>query len=84
MACGLPTVASRVGGTPEILQDTYSGYLVKSRDVDQLASRISGLAADSELRTKMGAHGRRFVERYYSWNQIAKRMIPIYESALAR
>ena len=83
MACGLPTVASRVGGTPEILEDAYSGYLVKPKDVDQLTLRISELVADSELRAEMGSRARQFVERYHNWTHIASRMIPIYEASLS-
>ena len=83
MACGLPTVASRVGGTPEILEESYSGYLVRPKDVDQLVLRISQLVADARLRAEMGSRARQFVERYSDWSDIAKRMIPIYEIALS-
>jgi len=83
MACGIPTVASRVGGTPEILQDGYTGYLVEPRSIDQLASRVSSLTADSKLRAKMGSRARRFVERYYSWKRVAERVVRVYESTIA-
>ena len=82
MACGKATVASRVGGTPEILQDGDTGYLVEPRSVEQLVFRISTLIADSDLRTKMGYSARSFVERYYSWEQIARQMTAVYECAL--
>jgi glycosyltransferase involved in cell wall biosynthesis len=82
MACGKPTVASRVGGTCEILQDGYTGFLVEPRNVDELVSRISTLVDDSNLRTEMGGRARKFVEKYYSWNQIATQISAIYEDVL--
>jgi len=82
MACGKPTVASKVGGTPEILQDGDTGYLVQPRDMDQLVSRISRLLADPKLRAKMGRRARDFAERYYSWAEIARQMTTVYENAL--
>jgi glycosyltransferase involved in cell wall biosynthesis len=82
MACGLPNVASNVGGTSEILQDGKTGYLVEPRNVGQLISRISNLVANPELRLQMGREARLFIERYYSWNRIARKLSIIYEDVL--
>lgn len=82
MACGIPTVASRVGGTPEVLEDGFTGCLVEPRNVVQLASRISMLVADPKLRATMGSRARRFVERYCRWDQVARQLTAIYEGAL--
>jgi glycosyltransferase involved in cell wall biosynthesis len=79
MACGIPTVVSRVGGNPEILQDRETGYLVEPRDLEQLVSRISRLVTDEKLRARIGSHARRFVETYHRWDQIALQMSAIYE-----
>ena len=83
MACGIPTVASRVGGTSEILQDGDTGFLVEPRNVDELVSRISTLVADSNLRLEMGGRARKFIERYYSWNQVAAQLSAIYQDVLS-
>ena len=82
MACGLPNVASRVGGTTEILEDGYAGFLVEPGNVNQLADRTSELVADSKLRARMGSRARRFVEHYYRWGQIAKQLVRVYENVL--
>jgi len=82
MACGIPTVASRVGGTSEILQDGDTGFLVEPRNVDELVSRISTLVADSNLRLEMGGRARKFIERYYSWNQVAAQLSVVYQDVL--
>ncbi len=84
MACGIPTVASNVGGIPEILQDGKTGFLVEPRNVDQIVSCISKLVINVELRERMGHHARAFIEKYYSWNQIARQMSEIYEDFLIR
>jgi glycosyltransferase involved in cell wall biosynthesis len=61
MACGVPSVASRVGGTPEILADGETGFLVEPKNTKQLSSRISALACDYKLRATMGKRARGFV-----------------------
>ena len=82
MACGVPNVATRIGGTPEILHDADTGYLVEPKNVGELVSRISKLVADPELRTRMGCRARGFVEKYYSWDQVGRQLSAIYEGAL--
>lgn len=80
MACGVPCVASKVGGTPEILTDGGTGFLVEPKNIEQLSSRISALLSDPRLRTAMGRRAREFAERYYSWPRVAQRMIEIYRN----
>ncbi|MEM6366909.1 MAG: N-acetyl-alpha-D-glucosaminyl L-malate synthase BshA [Myxococcota bacterium] len=57
-ACGLPVVASDVGGLPEVVEDGVSGLLFPSRDVDALADRVRQLMDGPELRRRMGEAGR--------------------------
>jgi glycosyltransferase involved in cell wall biosynthesis len=57
-ACGLPVVASRVGGIPETLCEGRSGVLVPPGDVHAWSEALSTLASDPELRTRMGVAGR--------------------------
>jgi len=71
MAAGLPTVATRVGGMPEIMVDGETGLLVPPADADALAGAIVRVLADPELARRLGEAGRaRAVERY-SWDVIA-------------
>lgn len=57
-ACGLPVVASDVGGLPEVVEDGVSGLLYPSKDVEALADRIRQLVDAPELRRRMGEAGR--------------------------
>jgi glycosyltransferase involved in cell wall biosynthesis len=66
MACGLPCVATAVGGTPEIVVEGCTGYLVPPRDPSLLAARLGRLLPDPELRGRMGAAGRSRVEERFS------------------
>jgi glycosyltransferase involved in cell wall biosynthesis len=61
MAAGLPVIASRVGGIPELVRDTETGYLVTVGDHDALADRLRHLLTSSDARRAMGAAGARVV-----------------------
>ena len=66
MACGLPVVASTVGGIPEVVDDGVQGLLVPVGDVDALTAALERLAGDAELRAAQGRAGRARVEERYS------------------
>ena len=66
MACGLPVVASRAGGIPEIVPDGRGGLLVPPRDARALAGAIRALLGDPSRRAALGREGRRRVEDAYS------------------
>src|SRR5205814_908313 len=58
MAAGLPVVATRVGGNPEIVADGITGLLVPPKDPLRLSEAICNLLANPELRARMGASGK--------------------------
>lgn len=74
MAAGLPVVASRTGGIPEIVVDGETGLLVERADVSGLAATILELLADPERRRRMGAAGRERVLRRFTWATVAGRL----------
>ena len=77
-AAGLPVVASRVGGVPEVIVDGKTGFLVEKNNVDQLSSALSKLIESKELRESMGREGRLFVENTYQWQDNLNEMSDLY------
>jgi len=61
LACGVPCVASNIGGIPEWLHDGQWGYLVPPRQPEPLAERLYDLLSDRQRRLDFGAKGRAFV-----------------------
>jgi sugar transferase (PEP-CTERM/EpsH1 system associated) len=74
MAVGLPIVASRVGGNPEIIEDECSGLLFKAGDVSELIARLKALVQNPALRQKLGQAARKRAESKLS----LERMIDSY------
>jgi glycosyltransferase involved in cell wall biosynthesis len=71
-AAGLPVIASRVGGVPEVIEDGYTGLLFESGDAAALAAGLQALAADSELARRLGDAGRRRVEARFHIRRMAE------------
>lgn len=64
MACGLPTVATRVGGVPDIVAHGHTGWLVEPDNFDEIGRCCAQLVADPALRQRMGERAReRAVQR---------------------
>ena len=80
-ACGLPVVATRVGGTPELINDGETGLLVDSGDARSLALAIARLLADGDLRSALGRAGREQAQRL-TWTANATQMIALYRQLL--
>ena len=83
MAAGLPVVATAVGGTPEVVVDGVTGFLVPPRDPQALADAILRLLRDPELRQRMGEAGRARVAAHFSIEQMVHKTEALYEQLLA-
>ena len=81
-SCGRPIVAADVPGSREIARDGESGLLVPPRDPAALAAAILRLADDPALRARLGASGRRLVEREFSEDRIADATLELWRRLL--
>jgi len=83
MACETPVIATRVGGTPEVVVDDETGWLVRPGDAAALAAAVRRLLADSDRAARFGRAGRLRVETQFSWGRIAERTLGVYREAIA-
>ena len=84
MACGLPVLATHVGGNPEIVEEGVTGYLVPSADVDALAAGLIRMVQSSARWSELGLRGRQRVERFFSNTQMVSDYERLYEELLAK
>lgn len=81
LACGLPMVATRVGGFRDAIRDGVEGHLIDVDDVDAMADRIGDLAADRRMLDNMGSAARRRAVSAFDWDGV---IVPAYERLLSR
>ncbi len=82
LSAGVPVVASKVGGLPEIVHHGETGFLVEN-DAPSIASAIRALAADPDLARRLGCAGRRMVEERFTATHMVRSTMEIYRKALA-
>ena len=82
MACGLPVIATTVGGTPEIVTHQKNGILVPPRNPEAMAEAISAILSKKELGHSIGEEARRTVENRFSWEQNVQQLKEIYNEFL--
>ena len=82
MHSGVPVVATRTGGIPDVIRDGVSGLLVAPGDVDGLAGAIDRMLADPAQRRRWGERGRHRVAEY-RWDRLADRVLEVYGAAVS-
>jgi len=82
MASGLPIVASKVGGVPQIIKDGENGYLIEPTRPDQIAEKVLLLLENHDLRDAISRNSIQKAKDY-SWENVVWRLEEVYESCLS-
>jgi len=83
MACGLPVVASQVGGIPEMIQDGHNGLLVPPKDSDALAGAIIRVLDDRTLRGSLSQNALQ-AARKFSWEKNINKFVALFSDVCDR
>jgi D-inositol-3-phosphate glycosyltransferase len=83
MACGVPVVASDVGGLGENVVDGVTGLLVPPRQPRRIAEALAAILGDHDRRRAMGAAGRRRAEEF-GWERIAEQTLDVATELVRR
>ncbi|MGI5828459.1 MAG: glycosyltransferase, partial [Patescibacteria group bacterium] len=82
MGSGLPVIAFDVGGTGELIQDTKTGYLVKTGDAEKMIGKLKLLIRNEKLLKENGRRARKRVEKYFTLKKQAQSFIDLYKDLL--
>jgi glycosyltransferase involved in cell wall biosynthesis len=83
MAMGLPCVVTDVGGCPEIVTDSYDGYLVKPKDHQAIADKLLFLFKNPQFVKQMGENARKTVLEKFSLELCAKKYIEMFNEVIS-
>jgi D-inositol-3-phosphate glycosyltransferase len=82
-ACGVPVVASDVGGLRTLVEDGVTGFRVEGRSPEEFAAPVARLLADPRLAREIGARADA-ASREYAWSMTAARLRRLYTDLAAR
>jgi glycosyltransferase involved in cell wall biosynthesis len=83
MGAGLPVVASRVAGIPEVVAHDVTGLLVKPGSGSELGEALTRLASHPGLRARIGAAAREFARPRFGADQYVNQLVQLYDTLLA-
>ncbi len=84
MAMGIPVIANRVGGIPEVIQEGVTGYLCQPGDINKTAEVCIYLINHPMKRAEIGRKGRAFVENEFSLDIMIHQISTLYEDLLSK
>jgi glycosyltransferase involved in cell wall biosynthesis len=76
---GLPVIASRVGGIPEVIQNSINGTLIPPEDEDVLLSSLILYAENARMRDRLGKELEKTVEEKFSLEKMVRDTLALYE-----
>lgn len=82
MSCGLPVVASNIGGLHEVIRDGETGFLFDPHDIRGMSDVIARLLGDPEIRREVGLRARERAERDFGRDKIVAEYVSLYEKLL--
>jgi N-acetyl-alpha-D-glucosaminyl L-malate synthase BshA len=77
MASGLPIIATRVGGLPEIIKEGENGFLVDPKNSNQIADKAVLFLENSRLREKISGNNKE-KSKEYNWENIIEKLVKVY------
>ena len=83
-SCGVPVIASNVGGLPEAVLDDKTGFLVVPGNSSAIQDKLDLLFNDMNLRRELGNAGRVFVLSDYSWDLSGSKIEKLYKKLVTR
>jgi glycosyltransferase involved in cell wall biosynthesis len=84
MACGLPVIATAVGGVPEIVKNGDTGFVVSPNDITSMVNKIIILRQNPALASKIGQQAREFVVRNFSLERLPNLLQELYSTILCK
>jgi glycogen synthase len=79
MGAGLPLIATRVGGTSELIEHGTNGLLIKPQNVEELSAALQTLVRDPAQRQRFGAANRALARDRFSWQAVARQYEAIFQ-----
>jgi glycosyltransferase involved in cell wall biosynthesis len=82
MSCGLPIIASNIGGIPDTVRHGVDGLLCPPGEPELLRANIETMIKDRDLRIRMGKAGRQRILERYTWRRVSEQYLDTYTSIL--
>jgi len=79
MACKLPSIATNVGGIPEIIQNGINGFIINPNDTKELIDKIEYIFDNQDEINKIGTKARKQIEEKFTWEKNIKKIVQLYE-----
>jgi glycosyltransferase involved in cell wall biosynthesis len=82
MAAGVPVLAAKVGGVPDLIEEGVSGLLFDPNDADAMRAAVLRLLSDSQAAGSMAAAGRKRAREHHHPVEIARQHVKVYREVL--
>ena len=79
-----PTVATNGGGTPELIVDNETGFLVEPKNVKDMAEKIEYLLSNPSIAKEMGEKGKKRIENHFSIDVMIEKFFKLYKDVLKK